>query len=222
MTTRHFGERSCGMLTCAVLLAVGCGSSDSGGSGTGGATATGGTLATGGTMAAAGTGAMAGTGGAAGTAATNMPLPLTDPMVMACVTDAVGRGNTQSCAECACQNCLPEVQAVYDNPDADFTMKAGALVTCGQTTCCASTSCYCGSDVIACIMTPAGPCVAEVEAAAGGMGVLGVMTPCGDPTTACGAANAFGRCVTGDPMPLSGMPIPGKCTAECMMCTPTP
>lgn len=71
-------------------------------------------------------------------------------------------------------------------------------------------------------MTPAGPCKAEIEAAAGGMGLLGVAGPCMDPTNACGAAAAFGRCVTGDPMPTSGMPVVGKCTAECMMCPAMP
>lgn len=201
---------------CLGLAALACGDDSGGGGGTGAAgTGTAAAPATGGTGAATG-----GTGAGMTAAGTSAPLPLTDPMVMTCVSDALGRGETQACSECVCTNCLTEAQNVYMNPDATKAMTAQGVVTCCQNACSRGTPCYCGEtngmvDLAACAMTPMGPCVMEIEAAAGAMGLIGVAGPAADPTTALGIANAFGNCVLGNPMPTMGAAIVGKCEAEC-------
>jgi hypothetical protein len=178
---------------------------------------------------AAGTGpagAAAGAGAAGAASMGEMPLPLTDPNVMACVDRAMAMGTDQACSECTCQFCMEEADAIYLATDPTLAAQSQAIVDCARANCCAGATCYCqtsadGSmiDLTACLTTsPAGPCVAEIEAAAGGQGIAFVTGPCEDPNNGCGAANALGRCATGDPSPISGPVIVGHCTDVCMMC----
>lgn len=204
----------------AACIALGCGDSggDEGGGSGGTSSGTGGTMA--GTTASGTGGTMAGTSGTSGATA--------DPQ---CVADAMARGDSQTCAECACANCADEVAAVYEPIDPTSGPLSQAVIACGRENCCRGTESYCGKpiDLLACSMAAKGPCVAPIETAAGAMGLLAIAGPAADPTTPLGAATALGYCLTGNPMSSSGMVVMGKCETECMpascstmTCAPVP
>jgi len=158
---------------------------------------------------AAGFTGAAGTLGAPSGAAGSVASTGGDP---ACMSAFTAQGQSADCAACACTMCAAEVSAL--SVSAEFQQKAQAVVDCGRANCCAGTACYCGTDLAGCVTgTPSGPCVAQIEAAAGAMGAAGVTGPCADSTNACGAASALGLCLTGDPATM----VVGKCPA----CAPT-
>ena len=133
-----------------------------------------------------------------------------------CVTGFMAQGQTAECATCACAMCATEIANLEALSPADRAL-ADAVIDCSRENCCSGTPCYCGEDAIAACasaMPPKGKCVAEIEAAAGGvMGLAMIAGPAGMPMSALGAPSALGRCLNGD----ASMMMAAKCPA----CAPT-
>ena len=127
---------------------------------TGGAPATGGAPITGGAPA---TGGLPATGGTPATGgAPNMD-------VERCLTFSE-QSTPSACESCACSQCTQAALDCFDSGDATRDQHCQAIVRCGQANGCSGVDCYCGAmDVTMCQMatTPGGPCVSEIQAAAG-------------------------------------------------------
>ena len=230
-------------------LVGGCKGSDTGGAGTGvtGGTglatggagvATGGTgVATGGTGVATGGTGMVGTTGGTGIAGmtgvtggtgalptpdAGMPSMAPDDAAMKmCVDRATMMGRTMDCAACGCSSCFMQASKVYNNTDADFKMKAEAVLKCGEDNCCKAIDCYCGAGASAnpllCVIPgPMGPCKTQINAAAGltmdAALMVQMLCDAKTGTQPCAAAAALGQCVQGD-----GAMVAGMCP-QCVSC----
>jgi hypothetical protein len=102
-----------------------------------------------------------------------------------------------ACERCACFNCTQEVVDCRGDADATRRMRCDALVTCGLQNDCDGLGCYCGTaNLIACGTGSAnGPCIPEVELAAGpSTNPLEINDRQRDPTYALGRANLLGAC----------------------------
>lgn len=142
-----------------------------------------------------------------------------DPKVAACAQ--VWSSNTalptSQCSTCACAMCADPVNACLASGPALEVMQCSAVFACAVAHDCKDWDCYCAT---ANCRAPAesgdGPCVAEMEAAAGGSRAR-VMSirQAGDPTEPLvRAMNAIG-CVLGLHANSPGGPKVGECDATC-------
>ena len=135
-----------------------------------------------------------------------------DPGDAQCLMDVMAAGTTVgACEMCLCKmdKCRAELAALKGDT------KGNALVKCSREKKCSGACCVCGATCDA-LNYGTGPCITEIEKAAGvtpgqGLATAGdVMTNCaatGPETSSCARAVRLGEC--------SAM----KCMAECM--TPT-
>jgi hypothetical protein len=151
-----------------------------------------------------------------------------------CVQSAIGRNayaGRESCVECGCQHCTERLADCYDSDDADRNAKCSAVVECGQRSGCSGATCYCGDQPLAdCVSAgPAGPCVQEIETAAGvdssadpvvRVTSVASVRESGDMSNALVLANLVGDCTRGAPEQGAPLPRPavmGNCESECML-----
>jgi hypothetical protein len=103
----------------------------------------------------------------------------------------------EACERCACFNCLQQVLDCRDDADATRRMRCDTLVACALDNDCNGQACYCGNvDIITCGLSgPTGPCIPEVEQAAGpSTNPLEINQRQRDPNYALGRANLLGEC----------------------------
>jgi hypothetical protein len=99
------------------------------------------------------------------------------------------------CERCSCIQCTPQALQCRDGGNATLNMQCVTLIDCARASQCSRDPCYCGSaDIFTCATAPAGPCIPEVEAAAGSQNALDIAARQDDPAFAIGRANALGDC----------------------------
>jgi hypothetical protein len=102
-------------------------------------------------------------------------------------------GNTgDSCAKCSCTSCADTYLACIDNADATVNQKCNAVLECARKNRCFGTDCYCGTALFC--TPPSGPCVKEIEAAAGTNDATMIPTIANDMMTTLGKAYTADRC----------------------------
>lgn len=115
-----------------------------------------------------------------------------------CLEGRIPTSVDPACEECQCLQCTQLVMDCLFDADMARQQQCLALSDCALTTNCRDIACYCGLGVTACggiLGRPTGPCVLEVEAAAGGTTDPLVITARGTDTTyAIGRANALEDC----------------------------
>jgi hypothetical protein len=111
-----------------------------------------------------------------------------------------------ACEECGCTSCATQMTACRTLEGAAAAGAAtgtaksalcSAVVKCGQRTGCRGTDCFCGAtvDLVSCLTgSAAGPCKAEIEAAAESVDPQTVSARQSDPTFAVGRANNVSSC----------------------------
>lgn len=140
---------------------------------------TGGTTASGGTPPATGGAPPAGTGGSAD------------------FDRCVALTQDNACTRCVCGPCQAQALACGAGTDAARNASCTAIVNCGMAQHCSSTDCYCGigqTDLSVCQTAPAGPCMSEIQAAAGSSDFQTIANDLADTTHAINLANAVGTC----------------------------
>jgi hypothetical protein len=103
----------------------------------------------------------------------------------------------EACERCACFNCTQEVLDCRDDADATRRMRCDVLVACALENDCDGMPCYCGTaDLGSCAVGGAnGPCIPEVEQAAGpSTDPIQIAQRQRDSTYALGRANLLGAC----------------------------
>ena len=96
----------------------------------------------------------------------NTPL---SPETMACRDVVQANAGGESCASCSCGSCAGEVASCLGSNDGDADPLCAAVVSCAIQNDCRFWGCYCRTPQCARTSpTGDGPCVAAIEAAAGG------------------------------------------------------
>jgi hypothetical protein len=91
------------------------------------------------------------------------------PETMVCREVLQANGGSESCASCSCGSCAGEVASCLGSTDGDADPLCAAVVSCAIQNDCQFWSCYCRTPQCArTAPTGDGPCVAAIEAAAGG------------------------------------------------------
>ncbi|MDH5674015.1 MAG: hypothetical protein OEZ06_17800 [Myxococcales bacterium] len=123
----------------------------------------------------------------------------------------VGRGN---CTSCGCQSCDVVIGACLDSGDSVKDALCSDVVACALTNRCHDWDCYCTD--MAC-NNPSGPCVAEMEAAAGGKKteVVAIRTAGLSTEPLVRAMNVI-DCTIGLHARSPGGATTGMCTSECL------
>jgi cysteine-rich repeat protein len=106
-------------------------------------------------------------------------------------------GASDACALCSCANCTQAALDCYGASSADEVTRCKGLVDCGVANKCTGNACYCGAGVsdLTCLFGgPAGPCIPQVEAAAGSTNPFTIQTLSTDLTSPLGRADALGSC----------------------------
>ncbi len=102
-----------------------------------------------------------------------------------------------ACTRCVCSSSC-QAAALACGASSDTTRNAACtrIVECGMAQHCTNIPCYCGpsGDLTACQTAPAGPCVAEIQAAAGSSDFATVAAALTDVNHAVNLANAVGDC----------------------------
>jgi hypothetical protein len=91
-----------------------------------------------------------------------------------CMASTVGAGETKLCASCLCGSCATETRQCADSGDAAADAVCHALAACERDHACSGDACYCGNGIAQaiCLVAPQGPCVAQIDAATGGHGLV--------------------------------------------------
>lgn len=102
--------------------------------------------------------------------------------------------SADACEMCACLNCTQLTLDCYGTGTA-LDMKCVDVVDCARANDCTGTPCFCGADgPVVCAILPAGPCVAEIQAAASAPDPATVFLQQNDPAFPLGRANLLGTC----------------------------
>lgn len=108
------------------------------------------------------------------------------PTQIACLSTASG-----PCETCACINCTATEQTCRNGSDAIENAKCGDVLDCTQQNNCIGQACYCDPDAF-CLV--AGPCLKQIQAAAGTDDPYRLATALVDPTTTVGKSYAADSC----------------------------
>jgi hypothetical protein len=86
----------------------------------------------------------------------------------------------------------------YGSSNATANAQCEAVITCGQENGCTNPSCYCGTaDQFTCLLGGAnGPCIPEIEAAAGSSNPWTILDRSANTNYPLGRANALVDCAT--------------------------
>ncbi|HEY2734959.1 MAG TPA: hypothetical protein VGI70_13280 [Polyangiales bacterium] len=133
-----------------------------------------------------------------------------------CVIDWNDRMLLASCASCACGQCTSPALDCLARGSAGENALCGDLLACALTHHCHDWDCYCSSQGCRGDQTAGGPCVAEMEAAAGGGfdRVLAVHQANDPNQPLVRAVRAIG-CTTGQSRSAVGGMMSGKCVDAC-------
>jgi len=105
-----------------------------------------------------------------------------------------------ACAQCSCLNCRQRTVNCYGSTDATANARCRALIECGRENGCTGGDCYCGS--VSLWLCPGiggnGPCIPEVEAAAGSDNPFTILERSTDTNYALGRANALAECAVAE------------------------
>jgi cysteine-rich repeat protein len=103
---------------------------------------------------------------------------------------------TDRCAQCTCDKCAPAATSCrMENGEAGRQCRS--LFGCMQRSGCNDISCYCGDDLVSCLLgEPTGPCVSPIQTAAGSNNVLEIITALTltDDSTTLGAGLTLASC----------------------------
>jgi len=103
--------------------------------------------------------------------------------------------SSDDCEHCACLNCTTQSLNCRDSGDSALDAACESIVACARAADCVGPVCYCGTaDVFTCITAPNGPCIAEIQAAAGTTDSIAIESQRVDATTAVGRADILGNC----------------------------
>lgn len=120
----------------------------------------------------------------------NCKLTLT-PEQVACL-DTIAQND---CERCACMQCTEQVTACSASGNAARDEKCTAVEDCAVENQCSGSGCYCGTaSYFECAFNRNGPCIKEVEQAAGTSSPTQIDSQGQDPNTALGRAQALGAC----------------------------
>lgn len=100
------------------------------------------------------------TGSGVGSAGCTSEPPALAPDQIACLQTAA-----DDCEKCACMNCTGTETACRLGTDTDANKLCNSVLVCERINNCSGTPCYCGA--ANCLTAPNGPCLKEVETAAG-------------------------------------------------------
>jgi hypothetical protein len=100
-----------------------------------------------------------------------------------------------ACDDCQCSACADPLVTCRASGDAAADASCGAVLDCGLANGCSGIDCYCGSaSLLACASSPPGPCVPEIQAAAGTADPFVIVGMIGSTDNAVGRALAVGDC----------------------------
>jgi hypothetical protein len=121
-------------------------------------------------------------------------------------------GQSDACGQCVCNQCEELVTSALGGANA---AEARAVLDCGVANCCVGTDCYCGTgvDLITCYVSQTGPCISQIEMAAGTTDPFTINSACTGTGSACGRARALAACIQGDPNTATAAMCP-----ECLSC----
>jgi hypothetical protein len=111
-----------------------------------------------------------------------------------------------ACAACECRHCAEQVlDCVASGDEGDKgDAQCAAVLDCGHEHHCTAIDCYCGNaSLVACAVSPHGPCVTQIQAAAGTSDATAVYEAQMDGDGPVGRAAALGSCAK------------STCAAEC-------
>ena len=99
------------------------------------------------------------------------------------------------CQRCSCDRCLDTYLACRQGSSAEENALCSAVLDCAERARCTADTCYCGSapTIPACLI-PSGPCMREIEMAAGTTDSTTIRSVSRDPATPLGRATAAGMC----------------------------
>jgi hypothetical protein len=131
-----------------------------------------------------------------GGAGTSSPTPEEQCLLLEAQTD---------CTRCACAWCTTLVLDCFVSGDAARDTACRTIVDCARANSCSNTDCYCGDPPISdtCATMAQGPCVAEIQDAAGTTDIGLIAGYQQDPNHAIGRASLLGGCAA------------TNCAAEC-------
>ncbi len=114
----------------------------------------------------------------------------------ACFEAATEAGEARLCASCECGSCPDVADACLASGDASRDDTCGAAAECAHEHGCTGDECYCGTGLgaILCFLFPSGPCVAELDAAAGGSGLFAIAQARANADSALARAEALVAC----------------------------
>jgi hypothetical protein len=99
------------------------------------------------------------------------------------------------CQRCSCERCLETYLACRQGSNAQDNALCSAVLDCAERAHCTGDTCYCGTaPTIPPCLIPSGPCMQEIEMAAGTADADMIRTLSLDPLTPLGRATAAGMC----------------------------
>jgi len=102
------------------------------------------------------------------------------------------RFGSDECERCSCLNCTASFVACRGGIDAAANTRCTNVLLCAQRNNCVGTPCYCGDPPICGL--PPGPCVTEIEAAAGTTNPFAIAEQLSDPNSGVAKSYAADRC----------------------------
>lgn len=114
---------------------------------------------------------------------------LFSPEQRSCIEQLAG---DDECARCTCLNCTNAFVACNTAGDEATNAACTAVLDCSRQNNCVGAPCYCGESAFC--VTPRGPCIREIELAAGTSDPLAVEAQRADPNTTLGRAYAADLC----------------------------
>jgi mono/diheme cytochrome c family protein len=137
----------------------------------------------------------------------------------ACVNATTRAGESKLCASCECGSCTAATQACVASGNAARDASCAALATCQHANGCVGDACYCGTGLAAvtCFLVPLGPCVAQIDAAAGGHGLFTIQGARGRAETAYARSEAVATCGVSQ-CPVACAAPSTACTLDALAC----
>jgi cysteine-rich repeat protein len=99
-----------------------------------------------------------------------------------------------ACGRCLCDHCRSDFLNCRENGARD-AMRCSAVASCIERSSCDEIECYCGSNLLTCLLGDAsGPCVDEIETATGANDAVSIVAELSDGSSAAGRSFSLRSC----------------------------